>query len=57
MTSQNYTFIYSVKPNQTEQKEIISCAENPDEAYAQFITGLIKPATLVINKTTGRRII
>ncbi len=52
-----YTFIYSTEVDKTNQKEIISLAQNDSVAYVQFISGLIKSATLVINKTTGRRII
>ena len=52
-----YTFIYSIKTDKTDQKEISSQADNEGVAYAQFISGLIKPATLVISKETGRRII
>lgn len=53
----NYTFIYSVENNKSNQKEISVSANNEGEAYGTFINGLVKPATLVISKTTKRRII
>jgi hypothetical protein len=52
-----FTFIFSIKSDKTDQKEISSQADNESTAYAQFIMGLIKPATLVICKESGRRII
>lgn len=52
-----FTFIYSVEKNKTDQKEIRVYAPNEGKAYAIFISGLIKPATLVICKETKERII
>lgn len=53
----NYTFIYSVEADKTNQKQITVFAKNESEAYVIFIQGLIKSATLVINRNTKRRII
>jgi len=53
----NFTFIYSVELDKTNQKEITVEAENSGIAYAMFVQGLTKSATLVIDKVTGKRII